>query len=181
MRGPDAVGEVAVDFVAAALGQEVTVHLEGRGALHVKVPPGAADGTKIRLAGQGGAGAEGGAPGDLYLTLRLRPHAFFKRDGADILVDVPVTIPELVLGASIEVPTLEAPLTMKIPAGSSNGRKLRLRGKGALQRKSGSRGDLYVILDATLPSGDDPRIAELAKEMKALYADENVRARLGMT
>lgn len=180
-RGPDAVGEVTVDFVAAALGKEVTVALEGRGTLHVKVPPGASDGTRIRLAGQGGGGAGGGPSGDLYLTLKVRSHAFFKREGADIFVDVPVTVPELVLGASIEIPTLESAVTMTVPAGSSNGRKLRLQGKGALARDAGRRGDLYVVLVAALPTSDDPRLGELAKEMEGLYGDENVRAKLGVT
>ena len=179
--GPDATGEVAVDFMAAARGEEVTVHFEGRGALHVKVPPGASDGTRIRLADQGGPGVGGGPPGDLYLTLRVRPHAFFTREGADVFVDVPVTVPELVLGAAIEVPTLDGPVTMKVPPSSGNGRKMRLRGKGARQRDGGRRGDLYVRLIATLPPNGDPRLAELAKEMQGLYGDENVRAKLGVT
>ena len=192
-RGLDAAGEVTVDFKAAALGEEVSVQLgtmaamaasgeqEGGSALRVTVPPGASDGTKIRLAGQGGPGGGDGPRGDLYLTLRVRPHAFFTREQADIFVDVPVTLPELILGASIQVPTLEDPVAMKVPPGSDNGRKLRLRGKGALKRNSKDRGDLFVRLIATLPASDGPRLTELAKEMESLYEDENVRAKLGVT
>jgi DnaJ-class molecular chaperone len=183
-RGLDAAGEVTVDFKAAALGEEVSVQLDGQDggrALRVTVPPGAADGTKIRLAGQGGPGGDDGPRGDLYLTLRVRPHAFFSREQDDIFVDVPVTLPELMLGASIQVPTLEDPVAMKVPPGSDNGRKLRLRGKGALTRNRKDRGDLYVHLIATLPSGGGPRLSELAKEMESLYEDENVRAKLGVT
>ncbi len=188
-RGLDATAEVTVDFKAAALGEEVGIQLEGRGALggletrstlRVTVPPGASDGTKIRLAGQGGPGGGDGPRGDLYLTLRVRPHAFFTRKQADIFVDVPVTLPELILGASIQVPTLEDAVAMTVPPGSDNGRKLRLRGKGALKRNSKERGDLYVRLIATLPPSGGPRLTELAKEMESLYEDENIRAKLGV-
>ena len=110
----------------------------------------------------------------------MRPHAFFTREQADIFVDVPVTLPELILGASIQVPTLEDPVAMKVPPGSDNGRKLRLRGKGALKRNSKDRGDLFVRLIATLPSSGEPRLTELAKEMESLYEDENVREKLGV-
>ncbi len=174
--GRDAEGEIGVDFMDAVRGGEVRVQFEGKGALRVKIPPGADDGTRIRLAGQGAPGPGGGPAGDLYLKLRVRAHRFYTREGADLYVDLPVTLPELVQGASVEVPTPEGPVTMKIPPRSQPGRRLRLRGKGA-PRLGGEdeRGELYVRLALTLPDSDDSRLEELATEMEALYGDEDVR------
>ena len=177
-KGRDAEGEIEVDFQDAVRGGEVRVQFAGRGTLRVKVPPGADSGTRIRLAGQGDAGVQGGPPGDLYLTLRVRPHKFFERKGSDLSLDLPVTLPELVLGASIEVPTPDGPVTMKVPAKSASGRVLRVRGKGVQKLQGGERGDLYVKLVVELPDPAEPRLEGIAKEMEPLYADRDVRARL---
>ena len=175
-RGRDAHGSLSVEFLDAVRGGEVRLQYEGRN-LRVRIPPGADAGTRIRMAGQGEPGA-GGPPGDLYLTLQVRPHPFFTRRGADLHLDLPVTIPELVLGASVEVPTPDDPVTMKIPPHSANGRVLRLRGKGATRRDAGERGDLYLRLVATLPTGQEAPLEEAAREMEALYAGQNPRERL---
>ena len=175
--GADAQTEISVDFLDAVRAAEVSLRLEGRSGLRVHVPPGAEDGTRIRLAGQGIQGQDGGPPGDLYVTLRVRPHPFFTRKGADLYVDLPVTLPELVVGASIEVPTPDGPVSMKVPSRSPNRRRLRLRGKGAVRRE-GERGDLYVTLVAELPDSDDPRLEELAREMEPLYEGKDVREAL---
>ncbi|HTO68283.1 MAG TPA: J domain-containing protein [Myxococcota bacterium] len=177
-RGHDAEGEIEVDFVDAVRGGEVRVQVGGRGTLRIKVPPGSDTGTKIRLAGQGDAGAEGGPAGDLFLTLKVRPHAFYRREGSDLHLDLPVTIPELVHGASVEVPTPDGPVTMKIPAHSASGRVLRLRGKGAAKLGAAERGDMYVRLVAELPDPSDPRLDAIAKELEPLYQGRDVRARL---
>ena len=177
-RGADARGEVHVDFLDAARGGEISVQFEGKGSLRIKIPAGADDGTRIRLAGQGQAGFANGPPGDLYLTLLVRPHRFFERNGSDLSVDVPVTLAELVLGAGIQVPTPDGSVTMTVPPGSSNGQKLRLRGRGAGRVGSSERGDLYVRLTLALPETDDPRLAELAKEMEPLYEGTNPREHL---
>ncbi|MBW2279333.1 MAG: DnaJ domain-containing protein [Deltaproteobacteria bacterium] len=181
-QGRDAESEIHVDFMDAVRGGEVRVQFEGKGALRVKIPPGADEGTRVRLAGQGAPGAAGGPAGDLYLKLRVRPHRFYTRQGADLHLDLPVTLPELVQGASVEVPTPDGPVTMKIPPHSQPGRKLRLRGKGAPRRAGGGdgepRGELYVRLALALPDTDDPRLDELAAEMEALYGDEDVRRSL---
>jgi curved DNA-binding protein len=177
-RGGDAEGSIDVDFLDAVRGGEVRVQVAGRGALRIKIPPGADTGTKIRLGGQGEAGAQGGDPGDLYLTLHVRPHSFFRREGSDLHVDVPATIPELVQGASIEVPTPDGLVTMKIPPHSAGGRVLRLRGKGAAKLGAQERGDLYVRLVAELPDSADPRLESIAKELEPLYAGRDVRAKL---
>src|SRR5690606_18212468 len=130
----------------AVLGREVRLEVPGRGALRVRIPAGADDGTRVRLAGQGEPGAAGAPPGDLYLTLRVRPHPFFRREGDDLSLDLPVTVPELALGASVEVPTPDGVATVKIPPHARPGQRLRLRGKGAVRRGTGTRGDLYLRL-----------------------------------
>ena len=150
----------------------------GVAGVRVRVPRGAADGTRMRLGGQGMPASDGGPPGDLYLVVHVRPHPFFTRDEGDLFVDVPVTLPELVLGASLEVPTPDGPVVMKVPARSANGRKLRLRGKGGYGRGGRERGDLYVRLALELPDTADPALEELAREMESLYEGADVRARL---
>jgi DnaJ-class molecular chaperone len=177
-RGRDAEGDIEVEFLDAVRGGEVRVQVAGRGTLRVKIPPGSETGTKIRLAGQGDSGDSGAPAGDLFLTLHVRPHAFFRREGRDLHLDLPVTISELVLGASVEVPTPDGPVTMKIPARSTSGRVLRLRGKGAAKLGAAERGDLYVRLVAELPDPADPRLEAIAKELEPLYEGRDVRARL---
>jgi curved DNA-binding protein len=176
-RGRDVHAEVTVDFLDAALGREVRLEVPGRGTLRVRVPAGAADGTRVRLAGQGEPGGQGAPPGDLYLTLHVRPHPFFRREGDDLVLDLPVTIPELVLGASIEVPTPDGVATVRVPAHARPGQRLRLRGKG-VARRGGGRGDLYLRLVAELPEGRDAELEELAKRLEPLYAGRDPRAGL---
>jgi curved DNA-binding protein len=178
MRGRDASGEIEVDFLDAVRGGEVRVQVADRGTLRIKIPPGSETGTKIRLAGQGDSGDPGAPPGDLYLALKVRPHPFFRREGTDLHLDLPVTVPELIQGASVEVPTADGSVTMKIPPHSQNGRVLRLRGKGAPKLGASERGDLYVKLVAELPDPADPRLESIAKELEKLYAGRDVRSRL---
>jgi DnaJ-class molecular chaperone len=177
-KGGNARGDVQIDFLDAVRGGEVSVQFEGKGMLRITIPAGADEGTRIRLAGQGQPGFGDGPAGDLYLTLHVRAHRFFQRDAADLSVDLPVSVSELVLGASIQVPTPDGPVTMTIPAGSANGRKLRLRKRGACRVGSSERGDLYVVLSLELPETDDPRLAEIAKEMEPLYGATDIRAHL---
>ena len=175
-RGSDVEAELAVDFIDAALGGEVPVQLEGRPRLKVRIPAGGSDGMRIRLTGQGQPGLDGGTSGDLYLILRVRPHAYFRREGNDVHVDLPVTLPELILGASVEVPTLTGSVSMKIPPRAKNGQRLRLRGKGIAGRTG--TGDLYATLSLQLPETADERLEELARDFEALYEGRDVRARL---
>ncbi len=179
-KGQDAHGEAPVDFLDAVRGGKVTLQFEGKGALNVTIPPGADDGTKIRLAGQGMPSPNGGPPGDLFVTLRVRPHPYFSRKGPDVYVDLPVTVPELLRGGSIQVPTPDGAASVKIPPKSANGRKLRLRGKGATKRGSKDRGDLYVTLSAVLPKdADEGALEKIAAEMEPLYGSTDVREHLG--
>jgi len=116
----------------------------------VKIPKGVRDGQRIRLAGQGGQGQAGGGAGDLYLRVRFQRHPEFEVEGADLTVDLEVPAWKCVLGGEAEVRTLEGRAKLKIPAGTQNGRKFRLTGRG-LPAKGSERGDLYVVVDATLP------------------------------
>jgi curved DNA-binding protein len=174
--GADLEAEIEVDFVDAVKGNEISIDREGS-RLRVRIPPASDTGTRVRLAGQGRAGLRGGPPGDLYLRLRVRPHRFFVRAGDDLELDLPVTIPEAVLGAKVEVPTLDGSVTMTVPPRSKNGRMLRVRGKG-VPRRSGGSGDLRVRLVVQLPETEDARLDEIARELEPLYGGQNPRRNL---
>ena len=177
LRGPDVESSLEVDFLDAVRGAEVRIQLPGEGPLRVRIPAGARDGTRVRVAGKGGPGSGSGPRGDLYLRLRVAPHPFFTRDGDDLRVDLPVTVPELILGARVEVPTPTGNATMTIPPRSRNGQTLRLRGKGA-PRRGGGTGDLYVRLAAELPEADAPGLEEVARQLEPLYEGQDVRRKL---
>ena len=119
--------------------------------LEVQIPPGARDGTRLRLAGQGEPGRNGGPAGDMYLVVRVRPHRLYRVSGDDLEIDLPVYPWEAAQGTEVEVPTLDGPVALKVPPGAPAGQRLRLRGKG-LPRRDGSRGDLYARLRLVLPS-----------------------------
>jgi molecular chaperone DnaJ len=130
----------------------------------VRVPAGVDDGATIRLPGLGEAGRQGGAAGDLYIDIRVRPHAYFRRSGSDIEIDLPVSISEAACGARIRVPTVDGWATVTLPAGTSSGRRLRLRGKGVTGPRGGRRGDQYAIVQVVLPDSIDERGRELLRE-----------------
>ena len=132
---------------------------------NVKIPAGISDGGKIRLAGQGGKALNGGTAGDLILTVNIAPHSTYRLNGHDLEVDVPITPWEAVLGAKVQVPTLDGPVTMTIPHGSSAGRRLRLRGKGLPKRRGGERGDLYAVLQIAVPKELTPKEKELFEQL----------------
>jgi molecular chaperone DnaJ len=132
----------------------------------VGVPAGADDGTRVRVAGGGEAGRGGGPSGDLYIILGVRPHRYFRREGSDIVLDLPLSYSEAALGARIEVPTLEGRATLTIPQGTKSGQKFRLRGKGAPLREGHGRGDLIAlaaIVPPTIDAGSRRLLEELGK------------------
>jgi len=152
MRGGDHEAVLDLSLEEAARGGKRWLSLgEGR-SLEVDIPRGVRDGQRIRLAGEGGAGAGGGPPGDLFLRVRLRPHPRFRVDGRDLYVDLAVSPWEAALGAEVPVPTLDGNAQVKVPPGSSSGRKLRLRGQGLPGSAGAQAGDLYAVLTIRVPS-----------------------------
>lgn len=155
---------------AGASNKRICVTCRGAGrvvtprSIDVKIPLGARDKSVIKLAGQGQPGAGGGPSGDLYLTLRITPHTRFTVSGDDIAVEAPIAPWEAVLGARIEVPTLEGKAEMKVPAGSQGGQRLRMRGQG-LSKRGGGRGDEYVKLKIVVPTSPTEREKQLFREL----------------
>ena len=170
-RGQDVEQTLEIPFEDALRGTSRRVRLRHRdGSVEqrqVKIPPGVDTGSKIRIAGKGGAAAGGAPPGDLYVVIRVTPHAVFERRGRDIECEVPVTLAEAVLGARIEVPTIDGPTAMTLPPGTQNGRRFRLRGKGAPDRQGGERGNQVVRVHVVLPESVDDRSRELLEEFSA--------------
>jgi len=124
----------------------------GQRRFHVKIPPGAKDGTRIRLRGKGGHGTGGGPAGDLYVITQVSPSRLFTRQGDDLVLEVPVTFAEAALGAKIEIPTGDGTIALTVPAGSESGKLLRVRGRGAPRLNGGGRGDLLARLKVQVPA-----------------------------
>jgi molecular chaperone DnaJ len=134
--------------------------------LDVRIPPGAQTGSRVRVAGRGNAGVQGGPPGDLYIITKVAPHPFFDRRGDDLYTVVPITVTEASLGAKVEVPTIDGRAQVRIPPGTNSGKKLRLREKGAPSaRQSGKRGDQIVEVQVVVPKPEDERVRNLLKEL----------------
>ena len=145
---------VGVDFADAAFGTTVPIKLNRGGQIEgidVKIPAGVKDGQRVRIKGRGNQA--GGATGDLILIVSVKAHPYFRRDGIDVLLDVPISLYEAVLGAKVEVPTLEGRVDLTIPPGSSGGQKLRVKGQG--MRRGEDRGDQYVVLKVVVPKDLD--------------------------
>ena len=146
-RGSDAETEVTLSFEESIEG--TTVQL--RDGTKVRIPAGIGDGGRVKVAGKGGPGANGGTAGDLYVRVRVQPHPVFgKSKGGDLQITLPVTFTEAALGAKVEVPTLDEPVTVKIPPGTPNGKVLRVRGRGAPKARGGT-GDLLVKVEVEVP------------------------------
>lgn len=155
-RGKDLHHRETIPFDLAATGGTIPLTLSsvnGQQKIDIKVPAGIADGGKLRIRGKGNLGASGGAAGDLILTVKIAPHPYFRREGLDLYVDVPIGIDEAMFGASVEVPTLSGRATLKVPENTPGGSKLRLRGAGikSAHGKAGNAGDLYAVLRITPP------------------------------
>jgi molecular chaperone DnaJ len=134
--------------------------------LDVRIPPGAHTGSRVRVAGRGNAGVQGGPPGDLYIVTKVEPHPFFDRRGDDLYTTVPITVTEASLGAKVEVPTIDGRAQVRIPPGTDSGKKLRLREKGAPSaRHPGKRGDQIVEVQVVVPKPEDERVRNLLKEL----------------
>jgi molecular chaperone DnaJ len=149
-----------------------TCHGDGRishaETVEVRIPPGAQQGSRLRVAGKGNAGTHGAPAGDLYITVRVEDHPFFRRDADDILITVPVRIDEAGLGTKIEVPTIDGRAQLKIPQGTKNGQKFRMREKGVQNSRTAARGDQIVEIVVQAPEVHDERTKELLREYATL-------------
>lgn len=165
-RGRDVETTVSLSFDEAAKGAERKVRLDlpsGRRDVTVKIPASVADGARIRVRGRGEL-IEGGEGGDLYVRVRVEPHRFFGRRGDDLTLTLPVTYAEAALGSEVKVPTLNGPVTLKVPAGTSSGRTFRIRGKG-FGAKGGATGDLLATVQVAVPQKLSKREQELVREL----------------
>jgi DnaJ-class molecular chaperone len=172
-KGADVAYRLKVPLVDAATLKPQRITLGDSKTIDLKLPNGVDEGTRIRLAGKGQQGP--GGPGDAIVTVSIAPHPFYKRDGNDIRMDLPVTLKEAVLGAKVKVPTPDGPVMLTIPKGTSSGRVLRLKGRGFTDR-SGKRGDQLVTVQVDLPAGD----AELQAFAEKWVGGGNPRASLGV-
>jgi DnaJ-class molecular chaperone len=161
--------EVEVPFQIAVEGGKYELSLQRDGKIErltVKIPAGVDNGSVVRLSGQGHPGMGGGPAGDLLVRIRVAPHPYFRREGNDLLVDVPITVTEAALGAKVEVPTLqEGTVMLTIPPGTSSGAKLRLRGEGVPDVSTKKHGDQYVVVKIVAPQNLNERARELLKDL----------------
>ena len=176
-RGSDVIGQLPVTFTEAALGTKRTIRTGAGSTVEISVPPGVENGGRLRIPGKGTAApSAGGVPGDLYLDLDVRPDPHLRRAGDDIELDLPVTISEAVLGAKVEVPTVEGKVTLTIPPGTSSGARLRLRGRG-IKRPDGTRGDQIARVEIVAPKikPDDTETRKLFEQIAERTGQEGVR------
>jgi DnaJ-class molecular chaperone len=165
-KGHDVRYTLEVDFIEAAAGATKRVTLPGGGTLDLNVPEGVTDGQVLRLKGKGQRGAGGSEPGDALVEIRVRPHALFKREDDDILLEVPITIDEAVLGAKVEVPTISGRVQLTVPKGTSAGRVFRLKGKGVKSAGRTEAGDQLVTVKIVLPETIDDTLAYFFSEWR---------------
>jgi curved DNA-binding protein len=168
--GEDLEAELEIDLRDAVLGAERDLRVGAR-TLRVTIRPGTgcgSEGSRIRLAGQGGPGERGGPPGDLLLRVRVRPHPLVRVEGRDLSIDLPLTIPEAVNGAEVTLPTFEGPVRFQVAPGTGAGKQVRLRGKGLPDLHGGPRGDLYAVVKLVLPEPGEA-LQQAARSLEPLY------------
>lgn len=179
MDGPDVEASMSLDFGLAVKGGERRIgiarpRLDGSRVeeqITVRIPPGVSDGGRLRIPGKGGEGRNGGAPGDLWIQVRVEPHPVFRREGSDLEFDLPITLAEAVSGARVEVPTLDSKATLTIPPGTSSHSRLRLRGQGVPASRTTAAGDLYARIKIVVPKDAGPKLEQALLEL----AEENPR------
>ncbi|MGF3056321.1 DnaJ C-terminal domain-containing protein [Microbacterium sp. YY-01] len=176
-KGADVTARTTLDFVTAVRGDTVTLQGEDGKPIKIKIPAGVADGQKIRLPGRGRPSPDGGENGDIVVSVTVRPHPVFTREGLNLRVLVPVTFTEAVLGATIEVPTLGGgPVKLKVAPGTPSGRVLRVKGRGVSTKKG--KGDLLAQLEVAVPAHLDPAAREALEKFQELEPKENPRDEL---
>ncbi len=164
-RGADVRARMEIDLEDAMKGAVRRVSFPDGRTLDVTIPKGATDGQVLRLRGQGAVGRSG-AHGDALVELSIRPHPVFRREGADLHMDVAVSVPDAVLGGKVEAPTPEGPVSLNVPKGSNSGSVLRLKGRGATDLRTGKRGDLFARLVVTLPDRPDSKLEAFAEDWR---------------
>jgi curved DNA-binding protein len=166
MKGSDIASEVSVDFISALRGAELKLRLQDGGEeITVRVPPGAGDGDKVRIAGHGAPGAYGGPPGDLILSIRVAKHPHFERSGLDLYLDLPITVGEAYRGAKVRVPTPDGAITLTVPKHAQSGQIARLKGRG-VKRKT-EQGDLYIRFQIKLPISESEEVESAINALEA--------------
>ena len=174
MKGSDVASEVSVDFISALRGAELKLQLQDGGdEITVRVPPGAGDGDKVRIAGQGAPGAYGGPPGDLILTIRVAKHPHFERSGLDLYLDLPITPGEAYRGAKVRVPTPDGAITLTVPKHAQSGQVARLKGRGV--KRKAEQGDLYIRFQIKLPASESPELEAAVSALESAMTGD-VRA-----
>jgi len=172
MAGADVEAEVEIAFQTAVLGGETQFTISHQGhaeTLSVKIPAGIEEGKKIRLRGKGEPSPMGGEPGDLLVLIHIAPHPYFRRrDSRDLEMDLPITLVEAALGASVDVPTPYGTLSLKIPAGTSSGKRLRIKGHG-VRTADGRHGDLFAEIQIMIPSNIDDEAKNIVREFDRKY------------
>jgi curved DNA-binding protein len=177
IKGEDHEQELTVDFDAAVRGTTLQLRQPGETeTVTVRIPPGADDGSRVRIPGQGGRSPNGGPNGDLVLVIHVTPHPLFRREGDDLHIDVPIQVSEAIKGGKVKVPTFEGAVAVKVPPGTQSGGVLRVRGKG-VERKNRPKGDLYVHFQVHIPTRMSPELTKIADEIEKLE-DPNLRAKL---
>ncbi len=177
-KGANISYTLAVDFLESARGGKRRVVLSSGRSLEVNIPAGTENGQTLRLKGQGLPGMGGGPKGDALIEIKVNSHPYFSRKGRDIVVDVPVTLHEAVLGANIQVPTIDGKVTVKVPRGANSGTRLRLKGRG-IAGPGGARGDQYVKLTIMLPDSPDSDLTNFVGRWKP-GANYNPRKKAGL-
>ncbi|MBX3215984.1 MAG: J domain-containing protein [Labilithrix sp.] len=181
MKGADLEQEITVDFDTAVRGTTLQLRRpDAQEAVTVRIPPGADEGSRVRIPGQGGQSPNGGPSGDLVLVIHVRPHPLFKREGDDLHLEVPIRVSEAIRGTKVKVPTFEGPISVKVPPSTQSGTVLRVRGKG-VSRKGRPQGDLYIRFMVHVPQPNNDRdAADLGRVVDELarFEDPNLRRHL---
>ena len=168
-RGADVEHGITLTFAQAARGTTLPLQINRDGKLEtieVKIPAGVKDGSRVRIRGRGQQSA-GGESGDLYIVTQVHPHPYFRREGLDVLLDVPISMYEALLGTKVEVPTLDGSVTLTIPPGTSSGAKLRIKARGI--ERGEEKGDQHVVIKVVVPKSLDDEGRELLKQLQAKF------------
>jgi curved DNA-binding protein len=175
VKGPDLESEVTIDFGSAVRGTTLELRPQGRAGspVTVRIPPGAAEGSRVRIPGQGAPSSSGGPAGDLILEIHVEPHPYFRRDGDDLHLDLPVTVSEAYKGARVRAPTIDGAVTLKVPERTQSGNVVRLRGKG-VARKGKEPGDLYVHFMVHVPTQGGAELEQIIDRL-APFEDQDPR------